>query len=177
MLTALYETNKRDRNGTVIWHCRCDCGKETDISYNVLMYSDVVSCGCRKQEVSRELRKHLTHVADTTVDLIKSDKLHKNNRTGVTGVYMKRGSYAASICFQKENYYLGSYHKFEDAVLVRKKAEKMLHKDFVDFYERWKQRADTDRIWAEENPVSVQVKRKANGDFDVIMLPDLAQEG
>ena len=30
-LTALYPTNRRDYKGSVIWHCRCDCGNETDV--------------------------------------------------------------------------------------------------------------------------------------------------
>lgn len=32
-LTAQYSTKKRDAKGFVIWHCHCDCGNETDVSY------------------------------------------------------------------------------------------------------------------------------------------------
>ncbi len=32
ILTALYPTDKRDSNQSVIWHCRCDCGKEVERS-------------------------------------------------------------------------------------------------------------------------------------------------
>ena len=49
-LTALAPTDARDAKGNVIWHCRCDCGNEADISYNVLLYTSVISCGCRRQE-------------------------------------------------------------------------------------------------------------------------------
>lgn len=31
-LTALYPTDKRDRDRSVIWHCRCECGNEVDVS-------------------------------------------------------------------------------------------------------------------------------------------------
>ncbi len=37
-LTAQYSTKKRDTKGFVIWHCRCDCGNEINVSYNNLMY-------------------------------------------------------------------------------------------------------------------------------------------
>ncbi|MBO5128427.1 MAG: hypothetical protein J6D10_12740, partial [Clostridia bacterium] len=36
-LTALYATDKRDSKGSLVWHCRCDCGNEVDVSYNSLM--------------------------------------------------------------------------------------------------------------------------------------------
>ena len=32
MLTALYPTENRDYKGSVIWHCRCECGNELDVS-------------------------------------------------------------------------------------------------------------------------------------------------
>ena len=28
MLTAKYATEKRDKRGSVYWHCVCDCGNE-----------------------------------------------------------------------------------------------------------------------------------------------------
>lgn len=175
MLTALYDTGKRDKKGCIIWHSKCECGNEIDISYNTLVYGDVVSCGCRKRQTGREFQKYQVHVADTSVDIIKSEKLKKNNKTGVTGVYMKRGYYIAEIQFQKVNYYLGSYQKLEDAASVRRQAKKLLHKDFADFYEKWRKRADSDQEWARENPISVRVKQIGSGNFEVIMLPDLSE--
>ena len=48
-LTAQYSTKKRDTKGFVIWHCRCDCGNEINVSYNNLMYCGQQSCGCKKK--------------------------------------------------------------------------------------------------------------------------------
>lgn len=31
-LTALYPTEKRDKDRSVIWHCKCECGNEVDVS-------------------------------------------------------------------------------------------------------------------------------------------------
>ena len=39
-LVALYRTEKRDKKGSVIWHCRCDCGNEVDVSYNAMVYAE-----------------------------------------------------------------------------------------------------------------------------------------
>ena len=32
------------------WLCRCDCGKEVEVSYNGLQYGNRKSCGCRKKQ-------------------------------------------------------------------------------------------------------------------------------
>ena len=44
-LTALYKTEKRQR-GRVVWHCRCDCGNECDVSAAYLYAGTTKSCGC-----------------------------------------------------------------------------------------------------------------------------------
>lgn len=47
-LTAIYPLEKR-LNGQVVWHCKCDCGNETDVrSYN-LTSATTFSCGCLSQ--------------------------------------------------------------------------------------------------------------------------------
>ncbi len=45
-LTALYPTEKRTKDGNVIWHCVCDCGNETDVSRRCLVRGNTHSCGC-----------------------------------------------------------------------------------------------------------------------------------
>ena len=57
------------------------------------------------------------------MDMLKSDKLPKNNTTGVRGVYRIRGKYVAKIVFQKKQYHLGSYDSLEEAALARREAE------------------------------------------------------
>ena len=59
-ITALHPTQRRSKRGHLIWHCRCDCGRELDISYNDLVYTNRKSCGCRKQEHNQELKNILT---------------------------------------------------------------------------------------------------------------------
>lgn len=51
-LTALYPTEKR--SGTnVIWHCKCDCGNECDISVAHLGKT-VFSCGCYRADCAKQ---------------------------------------------------------------------------------------------------------------------------
>ncbi len=47
-LTALRPTAER-YNGCVVWHCRCVCGNEKDVSLNNLMQGYTTSCGCAQR--------------------------------------------------------------------------------------------------------------------------------
>lgn len=46
MLTALSPTGARDRYGSLVWHCKCDCGKEIDAPLHQLSAGYRKSCGC-----------------------------------------------------------------------------------------------------------------------------------
>lgn len=41
-----------------MWHCKCDCGNEKDISYNSLMYDKTQSCGCISKEKIKIIGKN-----------------------------------------------------------------------------------------------------------------------
>lgn len=45
MLLVISETKKRDSAGSIIWKCRCDCGKTVDIPSRCLT-PNTKSCGC-----------------------------------------------------------------------------------------------------------------------------------
>lgn len=59
-LVALYPTDKRS-SGSIVWHCKCDCGNECDVRLISLTEGNTTSCGCVKskgeQTVSRLLRE------------------------------------------------------------------------------------------------------------------------
>lgn len=63
-LTALYPTDKRDRDRSVIWHCRCECGNEVNVSGKRLRQGNTKSCGCLNTEtraaLGRANKKDLT---------------------------------------------------------------------------------------------------------------------
>lgn len=173
-LTALYRVkDKADRKGSVIWHCRCDCGNEVDYSYQDLVYSHLKSCGCQKKEHDQKLGTFLTHVGGTSLDAIQSQKIPTDNTTGYKGVYLIRGKYLAKIVFQKKQYFLGTYENIEDAAKARKEAEQLLFRETAEFIKRWKERAADDPEWAEENPVDIQVKRNVEGRLTVSYSPQI----
>jgi len=175
-LTALYRLPQNDAAGSVMWRCRCVCGNEVDVSYNHLLYSNVRSCGCRKKEQEQALNGFLTHVAGTSVDMLKSKKLPKNNSTGVKGVYLIKGRYVAKIVFQKKQYVLGSFEHFEEAREARQEAEELLNDVFVAYYEQWRRKADANPEWGRSHPVQVEVKRDAHGRLALNLWPVLQTE-
>lgn len=173
-LTALYPTNGRDSKGSVLWHCRCSCGKKTDISYNELMYTHVVSCGCKKKEHEQTLKDNLNHIDGTSLEMLGSKKIPANNTTGYRGVYFIKGKYVAKIVFQKKPYYLGTYENILDAAEARKEAEEAVFQTALPFYAAWREKAALDPQWAKENPVSVEVKRDKENRLYLEMLPNMA---
>lgn len=172
-LVALHQTKKRDKKGSVIWHCRCDCGNEVDVSYNFIVYANQVSCGCKQKEHMATLGKYLTHVNGTSIDAIKSKKVPTDNTTGYKGVYLIKGKYVAKIVFRKKQYFLGTYDNIEDAAEARKEAEKVLFDGVAEHYQLWKKKADTDPLWGEQNPIQIMVNQ-VNGKLNVSFIPDLS---
>ena len=173
-LTALYISKRNDPKDGVLWHCRCDCGNEVDVPYNSLVFCNQKSCGCQKKEHDQKLQTFLTHVAGTSVDMLKSKKVPTDNTTGYKGVYLIRGKYVAKIVFQKKQYFLGTYEKIEDAAEARKEAEEVLFDGVAEHYQKWKEIADTDMEWAEQNPVQIIVNQQ-DRKLNVVLLPDLRQ--
>lgn len=174
-LTALYPLKECGRRKSVVWHCLCDCGKEIDVSYNNLVYCNMKSCGCQKKEHDEKLGSFLTHVAGTSLDMIKSQKIPTNNTTGVKGVYLIKGKWVAKIVFQKRQYFLGTYTDFADAVRARKDAENTIRDGTVNHYACWKVMADADPEWAKSNPISIQVEKKEDNTISIRFLPVMEQ--
>lgn len=170
-LTAKYPLSERDSKGGVVWHCVCDCGNEVDISYNVLMYSDIRSCGCWKRERESHLGDLLTRINGTSIDMIKSKKLPADNTSGVKGVYNQKGKWIAKIVFQQKQYHLGKYDTIEEAAEARHEAEVVLFDGVASHYDRWKARADIDPEWAKDNPIVITVNKKSASELEVELLP------
>ena len=171
-LTAMYPTKVRDAKGSVVWHCKCDCGNEIDVPYNSLVYSSMKSCGCQKKENDLKLQENLTRVDGTSIDHIRSQTIPTSNTTGYRGVYLIRGKYVAKIVFQQKQYHLGSYKNIDDAVKARRKAEILVFDETAAYYEKWKTKAETNEVWAKENPIKIDVKR-VNSELTVSFSPSL----
>ena len=48
-LTVIKDSGKRTKNRGIIWECKCDCGKITEVTTNNLKQKITFSCGCLKQ--------------------------------------------------------------------------------------------------------------------------------
>lgn len=83
-LTALYPTEKRDKDRSIIWHCKCDCGKEVDVSGKRLRQNNTKSCGCLNTEtraaLGRSHKKDLTGMVFGRLTVIEdSGERYDNN--------------------------------------------------------------------------------------------------
>ena len=173
-LVAEAATDKRDAKGSAIWQCKCDCGNEVEVSYNTLLYTKTISCGCKKKQHEQKLNTFLQHVDGTSVDMLKSKKIPTNNTTGVKGVYYIRGKYMAKIVFQKKQYVLGNYDTLEEAADARHQAEEELNHVVLAHYEKWQQRAEHDPLWAESNPIKYIVNKESRGYLSVECFPEIS---
>lgn len=136
-LTVLFPTEKRNYKGSVIWHCKCACGNEADISEDALVHGNYKSCGCHKKSQASQLTSYHHFYNGTCLEYLKRP-LRSDNRTGVAGVYiLPNGMYKASIGFMSERYYLGRFDTFEEAVAARKYAEGKLFIPFIKAFEAW----------------------------------------
>lgn len=136
-LTAIRPTDRREAK-SVIWECRCDCGKTAFIRATLLTSGHTTSCGCFRQDIDekRDFKNVLTYIDDTCIEFVRDigrPRKSDSPDTGVRGVTLKRGKYCASITFQKKLYRLGTFSQLEDAVRARKKAE-CLVQEYAEAY-------------------------------------------
>lgn len=120
------------RNGMHQWKCVCDCGKETVVSQTLLQTGKTKSCGCLQAEVYRDNLKLIDGTSVTILETRKN-KLSAANTSGHTGIYRRYGKWVAQISFKGKTYYLGAYEEREEAIIARRKGEKM-HDEFLRWY-------------------------------------------
>lgn len=58
-LTVTERTEKRYKNGAVIYKCKCECGSETEVIANDLVKGHTYSCGCVKSKGENKTSKLL----------------------------------------------------------------------------------------------------------------------
>lgn len=163
-LLVTEKTDQRDVRGSIIWRCKCDCGREICLSANALMHGNYKSCGCLKRENQKEIYQQLHFVDGTCLELIEKRKYRRDNASGFRGVFqMKNGHYRVSIGFKGKRYYVGTYEEYDEAVAARLEAEHLIHDGFLRDYRLWQQKAAEDPVWAEENPFVFEVEKKSGG--------------
>lgn len=166
-LVALYPTDKRDYKSSVYWHCRCDCGKELDITHDSLVYGNYKSCGCLKDEHTQNIHQYLHIMDGTCVEWLAHRKSRNDNTSGFRGVYKVKNGYKVMIGFKGKKYYVGKYKSFDEAVKERMRVEEIIHEGFIEAYYQWNEKASQDEEWAKQNPLIYEVV-KENGTFRII---------
>ena len=152
-LQVLYPTENRDRHGTVCWICRCDCGREIEVSATSLAGGSCKSCGCLKKENQEKLTERLHRVDGTCVEFLEKRKHRKDNKSGFRGVFrMASGKYRVSIGFQGRRIHIGVFSNFEEAVEARQKAEEEIYGGFLREYRIWEEKAKSDPQWGRDHP-------------------------
>ena len=153
-LTAICQTERRGRNGSVIWKCRCDCGNEREASEDALVQGNIQSCGCLKIENQKKIPERLHRIDGTCVEILERRKYRRDNTSGFRGVFKtQNGRYRVSIGFKGKRLYLGTYHTFEEAVAVRKQGEHIIYDGFLDAYHTWDERSRQDVKWSISHPL------------------------
>ncbi len=119
--------------------CLCDCGNQKEVVKGNLTNGNTSSCGCRRVESSREnLRERNLKVRKYGVDphLLMNMKPTARNKTGVRGVcFIERiGKYRVDIGVGGRNLYCGCYSDFQEAIDVRKEAERVYFRPVVEKY-------------------------------------------
>ena len=107
---------------------------------------EISSCGCKRKvfrkdnfkKARKELKKGFQE--GTFINLISNNKVRKNNKSGVTGITIRKNKYSTSyivrICVKGQNIRVGTYRDLESAIKARKEAEDKYFKPIIDKYER-----------------------------------------
>ena len=88
----------------------------------------------KKNELEkREQRKKEIYVDGTSIPSL-TQKISKNNKTGVKGVSWNKQKmkWVAQICFKGKVHYLGRFDDINDAIEARKMAEERLFKPMLE---------------------------------------------
>ena len=114
-----------------LWECQCSCGNVVEIPANELTKGLHTSCGCQRVE---RLKAANRYVDGTSLRMVYSDKVRRDNTSGYAGIYRKNNQWAARIQYKGKRYYLGTFEKLEDAVSVRKEAEEKIREICTEEY-------------------------------------------
>ncbi|RXZ77224.1 HNH endonuclease [Paenibacillaceae bacterium] len=126
----------RNKHNTLLWECRCSCGKIVFLPGTSLRGGHYKSCGC-KQVAKRDagVKRHIAsdRVDGTRISALKA-KLHVGNKSGHKGVAWldKRNKWRAYIGWQGKNINLGYFSTLEEAIAARVKAEEEYHNPLID---------------------------------------------
>ena len=77
-LTVLGDVGKRTKNGKVLWHCLCECGRVTFVRGDHLKNGEIRSCGCLNEEKNHKRFKDLSNTETDNFKVI--DRAYSKNK-------------------------------------------------------------------------------------------------
>lgn len=96
-LTVLEITEKRNNFKSVIWKCKCDCGKEVFVSSADLCHNNTKSCGCSKYKSFGE---------EKIRDILNNNKIFFIQEYSFEDLLFEDTGYKARFDFYVDNSYL-----------------------------------------------------------------------
>lgn len=131
-LTFIKPTNGR-KNREVVWECKCNCG---NTCYRTISEAkNIGSCGKHQGEQGIKNFQKMHYVENTCLERL-TNKIYKNNKSGVKGVCWNKRlqKWQVQIRLKNHNYYIGIYSDIEDAIDARKNAEKEMFEPILEKY-------------------------------------------
>ncbi len=134
-LTVISPASERI-NGSVTWHCVCDCGNELDVEAEYLLRDKTRSCGCLKEEQRKiNMEKAIHFVDGTCIEKIACQREIATNTSGHRGVTRRsHGTWRAALTFRGKRYDLGTHKTFEQAVAARLSGERLHYGEYLEKY-------------------------------------------
>lgn len=135
-LTVIKLSDKRGKNNTLLWECKCTCGNTIYLHGYSLTHGHYKSCGC-KHDIKRDegAKKHIEQDSiDGTRKTALKTKNYKNNKSGHKGVtwMASRQKWRAYIGFKGKQITLGYFDSKEEAIKTRKEAEEKYFKPILE---------------------------------------------
>ena len=132
-------------NGPSKYLCRCDCGKELVVPSVYLTSGKVSSCGCLRQESSKNKMENIKDEGFKALDKLRvegtslanfKEKTSRNSTSGFKGVSLIKSSkrYRAYITLKGKQINLGIYDTAEEAYQARLEGEKKYFEPILDKY-------------------------------------------
>lgn len=108
-----YDTGKKNSYNRILWHCKCDCGNELDISSASLNRAKPTqSCGCLQKEKTREANQsedltgkvygYLTVLRRMPNSVLWECQCKCGNKVIVNTNHLNTGHTKSCGCYQKE---------------------------------------------------------------------------
>jgi len=142
-LIVLEKTNKKYQYNNY-YLCKCDCGNLKIVLDKLLKSGHTKSCGCLHKEIASKSGKksikdnsknriEIDKRYNTNFGVITTDKPPKNNKSGIKGVWYnpKRDKWEAHIGINNKRINLGRYNSKEEAIKIRKNAEKEYYEPLI----------------------------------------------